>query len=577
MDLNYSPIIRSDGSVGGVFALVTETTETMSAQEGQRQAENALVEERERLKSLFEQAPALIAVLNGPRHVFEMANPLYIKTIAPNRDIVGKPVLEALPELEGQDVIGLLDEVLTSGKAYAGEITVEIDRYDTGELEEAYFNLVYQPISSQESGKPDGIFVHAVEITDQVRNRRRIEQLNAELEAIFDSLPDGVFTTNMTHITHVNDRAAQLLGYASREEVPKNIKDFYNSLLVRYGQGAELTRGDIDKTTLGRALKGESVDTGGVRVENPVTGVRRIIRSAGAPIRNAEGKIIGAVATTTDLTKQYDLQEKIQKETVQRRLLNQRAKLLKAQNEQLTALNETKDEFIALTSHQLRTPATGVKQYLGMVIQGFAGSISDEQQDFLERAYESNDRQLQIIDDILRVARIDLDQIKLTKIQHDLGNLIRDIVSEQSDSFAARAQTVTVTLPDEPIYTNIDTRNFSMAVGNIIDNASKYTADGKTIALTVRRRNKRAIIEIQDEGVGIEEKDLGKLFQKFSRIPNERSIQVGGTGLGLYLAQKLIEKHKGTIEVSSKRGVGTTFTISLPIMSAKARLSGPGA
>jgi signal transduction histidine kinase len=565
MDLNYSPIIRSGGTVGGVFAIVTETTDMVAAQEGRRQAERDLLDEQERLRSLFEQAPALIAVVSGPNHVFKMANPLYLRTLAPNRDIIGKPLLEAMPELKSQSVIEILDTVLKTGKAYVGEISVKIDRYDNGILEDAYFNLVYQPTSTQKGGTPDGIFVHAVEITDQVQSRQQAEQLSAELAAIFDSLPDGVFTTNMTHVTHVNQRGAELLGYSSPQDVPADLTEFYQRLLVRYGQGGKITSVQLANTGIGKALAGETTNNVGVRLVNPTTGAKRTIRSAAAPIRDPNGKVIGAVATTTDMTAQYELQERIQKETVRRRVLTQKAKLLKVQNEQLTALNETKDEFIALTSHQLRTPATGVKQYVGMVIEGFAGDLSDKQKDFLDRAYDSNERQLHIIDDILRVARIDLDQIKLNTTKQDLGDFIRNLVAEQSKTFANRHQMVALKLPEKSICTTIDARNLGMAIGNIIDNASKYTADGKSVTIALDRQENQAVLTIKDEGVGIDEKDLGKLFQKFSRIPNERSIQVGGTGLGLYLAQRFIQKHRGTIDVSSKPGNGTTFTITLPI------------
>ena len=565
LDLHYSPIIDRGGGRIGVFAIVTETTESVTAHHGQKEAEAALRIEQQRLESLFMQAPAMIAVLSGPKHVFELANPMYSQTVAPNRELVGKPLIEAIPELAGQGVVEILDTVLETGVPYKGEMTVRLDRNETGVLEDAHFNLMYQPLNSSATGTADGIFVHAVDITEQIESRRRMERLNAELEAIFESLPDGVYTLDYGSMSHVNQRGAEMLGYASPDDVPKQLEELFLEIRERFSLSPQTASPAAQSSIVDRAFNGEVSSTLPMRFVDPRSGHERYIRSAAAPIRDKDGTVIGAVATASDVTEQYKLQAQMQKELIRRRVLSQKTRLLKEQNEQLTLLNQTKDEFIALTSHQLRTPATGVKQYLGLVTEGFAGEISEQQRDFLERAYASNDRQLQIIDDILRVARIDLDEIKLHTQKQDVVAFIKTLVSEQYETFAARTQTVLTESSEPMIEARIDSRNLGMAIGNIIDNASKYTQDGKTISITIGKKSRAVTIAISDEGVGIEQADLAKLFQKFSRIHNERSIEVGGTGLGLYLAQKLIEKHGGSIQVQSTIGVGTTFTITLPL------------
>lgn len=563
MDLNYSPIIGDGTAPEGVFAIVTETTETMKAQQGLQTARTALRAEQDRLWSVFAQAPALIAVLAGPNYVFEMANPLYKSVFAPEREIVGLPLATAFPRVIDLGIIAGLDRALASGKVHRE--TLEWELYKPGQAapKKAFFSVVYQPVRSVADGAYDSIFIHAVEITEQVKSRQRAERLGAEMGAIFESLPDGVYTLDRERVTHVNQKGAEMLGYASPKDVPKKISDLYRDLEQKYSDGTATV--DPTNTVVGRAFEGEVASHIGVRLVDPETGEERIVRSAAAPIKDPEGNVVGAVATTTDMTEQFQLQEKVQKELVRRRVLSQRAKFLKEQNEQLKLLNETKDEFIALTSHQLRTPATGVKQYLGMITEGFAGDVPPQQRDFIERAYESNDRQLHIIDDILRVARIDLNQIKLIKHAEDLGQLIRTIAGEQADTFKSRNQTLRLEIPAKPVLSDVDAQNFGMALGNIIDNASKYTDNDKTITVSLEQKGKKAIIRVADEGVGIEEKDLDKLFQKFYRIPNERSIEVGGTGLGLYLSHKLIAKHKGSIAVESEKDKGTTFIITLPL------------
>lgn len=243
---------------------------------------------------------------------------------------------------------------------------------------------------------------------------------------------------------------------------------------------------------------------------------------------------------------------------------SQQRKAMEAQRiHQLMAINKSKDEFIALASHQLRTPATVVKQYLRMVLDGYAGPISPEQQLFLDNAYISNERQIRIVDDILRVAQLDLDKVTLHLTKVDVGKLLAGIVEELQSYTAERSQMVQFEKPKKPVEVYADEKYLRMAVGNILDNASKYTPDHKAIYVSVAQEDAQVVVAVRDEGVGISKQDLPKLFMKFSRVNNPLSIKVGGTGLGLYWAKEVIQLHGGSVSVTSKLGTGTTFTIRL--------------
>jgi signal transduction histidine kinase len=240
-------------------------------------------------------------------------------------------------------------------------------------------------------------------------------------------------------------------------------------------------------------------------------------------------------------------------------------KILESQRvHQLIEINRSKDEFIALASHQLRTPATAVKQYVGMILEGYAGPISPEQKRFLESAYESNERQIQVVNDILRVAKLDLKKISLKRIETDLGSLMESIIHDAASTFSSRDQSIEYKVPKKPVQAMIDTEYMRMALGNILDNASKYTPPGKAITVSVHLVPKdKAVVTIRDNGVGIAKHDMAKLFKKFSRIDNPLSVRVGGTGLGLYWSNEVIELHGGKIDVESEIGVGTTFRVQL--------------
>lgn len=272
-------------------------------------------------------------------------------------------------------------------------------------------------------------------------------------------------------------------------------------------------------------------------------------------LRGKAGEVIGYAKITRDLT------ERKRHEDTMRQANEQ----LRQQRQELALLNQAKDEFISLASHQLRTPASGVKQFLGLLLEGYAGDLTELQMSFLQRAYEGNNRQLELVNDLLRVAQVDAGRVALNKSQVDVSKIIRDVVDEQEDAFIGRGQTVVVTGTDGPVIATLDQPRFRMVLENIVSNASKYTPQGGLIRVSLHHGDGELRIVVTDTGVGIDEASISKLFNKFSRIPNELSDSVGGSGLGLYWAQKIVELHEGTIAVTSQLGKGSTFTITVPV------------
>jgi len=226
-------------------------------------------------------------------------------------------------------------------------------------------------------------------------------------------------------------------------------------------------------------------------------------------------------------------------------------------------VNFAKDELLSLASHQLRTPATGVKQYLGMMLQGFTGELSVQQQTYLERAYNSNNRQLQVINDILHLAKLEAGRIVLAEHKFDIADMVREAVDEQRGDAEKGELTVRLNAPPRGMIVG-DSHMLRMVVENLVSNAIKYTPPKGRISIKLSQRGKSWVLTVKDTGVGIADKDLSKLFRQFSRINNARSDFVTGTGIGLYLAYHLVILHGGTIGVSSTVGKGSTFTVRLP-------------
>ncbi len=248
-------------------------------------------------------------------------------------------------------------------------------------------------------------------------------------------------------------------------------------------------------------------------------------------------------------------------------LLANRASALASKEER--GIQEAKDELLALASHQLRTPATGVKQYVGMLREGFAGEVSPMQQRLLDKAYESNERQLNTINHMLFVARADAGQLKMERIKINLNTFVKDIIDEQASTIRQRDQKLQVKLPKEAVYVRGDRQYLRMAFENLVSNASKYTKLGGKISVSVKPKGQFIQFRVVDSGVGVAKEDLLLLFKKFSRIPNELTGQVSGSGIGLYLARKVIDAHGGEIEFTSTPNKGSTVIISLPRLSKK--------
>lgn len=230
---------------------------------------------------------------------------------------------------------------------------------------------------------------------------------------------------------------------------------------------------------------------------------------------------------------------------------------------QLVELNKTKDEFISIASHQLRTPATTVKQYVAMALDGLGGDVNEKQATLLRKAYESNERQLAIINDLLKVAQIDAGRMELAVKEVDISQLTNDAANDFRPAFESVDQTLTCHIAPD-VRATVDENAIRMVVDNLLENAKKYSEPGSEASIHLSYGDRGVYLEIADTGVGVA--DPSKLFQKFSRIENKLSTEVGGTGLGLYWAQSIVRLHGGELRYQKNEPKGSRFIISLPLV-----------
>lgn len=227
-------------------------------------------------------------------------------------------------------------------------------------------------------------------------------------------------------------------------------------------------------------------------------------------------------------------------------------------------LDEAQRDFSIIASHQLRTPATAVKQFIGMLLDGIGGATSETQRQYLQKAYDSNERQLQIINELLNIAQLETGGIVLNQTKTDLVKFLEEIIAENTTEFKTKNQKLSLTSQHKSLMLDIDSSYLKMAIENLLDNAHKYSPEGGKVVVKLRNNHQKISIDIVDNGIGVPKDSMDKIFKKFGRADNAMTSAVNGTGLGLYWTRKVVKLHGGDIAVHSKINEGTTFTIMLP-------------
>ncbi len=236
---------------------------------------------------------------------------------------------------------------------------------------------------------------------------------------------------------------------------------------------------------------------------------------------------------------------------------------LEEKNAQLRELDQAKDEFISMASHQLRTPLTVIKGYLSMLLEGDVGKITKDQEDFVHEAYDGSNRMVRLINDLLNVSRMDTGRFFIEPTEVDIEALVNQEVKNMQKQADEKGLYLKVTKSHDLPHVWVDETKIRQVVMNFIDNAVFYTEQGG-ITVSLKKEKEMIVYSVQDTGVGIPKKEQAKIFEKFFRATNARKIRPDGTGLGIYLAKRVIEDHGGDIFFESVEGKGSTFGFKLP-------------
>ncbi len=233
-------------------------------------------------------------------------------------------------------------------------------------------------------------------------------------------------------------------------------------------------------------------------------------------------------------------------------------------NNRLRELDHSKDEFISMASHQLRTPLTTIKGYLSMVLEGDVGPVTKNEQQMIQQAFDSAERMVFLIGDLLNVSRLQSGKFIIENKPTDLAKMVGTEVGQLSETAENHKLKLTYAKPEKFPILNLDDTKIRQVVMNFIDNAIFYTPGGGSIDVTLEATPTEVIYTVTDTGLGVPKAEQHHLFSKFYRAANARKMRPDGTGLGLFMAKKVIAAQGGAIIFKSTEGRGSTFGFSFP-------------
>lgn len=240
-------------------------------------------------------------------------------------------------------------------------------------------------------------------------------------------------------------------------------------------------------------------------------------------------------------------------------------------NKRLQNLEQAKSKFVSVTTHQLRTPLSAIKWTFHMLLQGSLGPTTSDQHTFIEKGYESTQRMIAIINDLLNVDYMEADRSDYNFLPTDLSSLVESVLFEFTNQAESKAIKLEFKKPPSILpAVAADPIKLSMVLENLLDNAVKYTPRGGQVTVSVgdaRMNSAQSNLEVvvSDTGIGIPATEGGKIFHRFFRGSSAVKVQTDGTGLGLFISRDIIEKHGGAIWFESAVGKGTKFHFTIPV------------
>jgi PAS domain S-box-containing protein len=487
-------------------------------------AQNETEQQRKTLYDFIMQAPSGICVLKGENLVFELINPAY-QQLLPARDLIGKPIFEALPELVGQPLEAVIRNIYTTGISTTfNELLVPIAVVSGGAPEDRYFNVTYQP-SRTGDGLVDGVLAFVNEVTEYVHSRKGVVESEQHFRHLADLVPSKISNALPTgEVTFFNKQWLDFTGMNFEE-----LRDF--------GYRKVLHPDDLQSQSERLQKYGEAA----------------IPYSRELRIKNKEGEYIWHIATATPVLDE-----------------NGKVKMWVGSSTDIQHLKleeERKTDFVNMFSHELKTPITSIKGYVQYLLMLLQAGDDKPDKEFLNSSLARIDKLVKqltaLIEEMLDFGRIESGRHSIMRATVNLNELVHAMVNDAS--FINPHHQIRI---QEDIYCTVlaDADKIGQVLTNFISNAVKYAPDSRKIDIRIFQKDEKyAAVSVRDFGIGIATAEHKKIFDRFYRVEGKIENKIVGFGIGLFIAAAIVEQHEGYIEIDSEKGKGATFTFYIPL------------
>ena len=485
----------------------------------------ALRDSERRTRALFQQAPGFICVLNGPNHVFEFVNDSYLRLVG-NRDFLGRTVSEAVPEAAGQGYIELLDRCYRTGEPFRGlETPIQLQRTLDGPLETRLIDFIYQPITDA-AGKVTGIFVEGYDVTDRVSAQSALLESESRYRTLFNSIDEGFCI-----IEAIPGPGGNPVDYRYIAANP--------ALTAQSGVTVNVGHDTIRGVLSTEAQSWIDVFDEILRTGEPVRGERglltqgRVLDLYSFRLEDETKRRIGVIFTDVTARKRAE------------------AELLRA--------NQDLQQFAYSASHDLQEPLRGVKIYSELLVRQLGDRLEGDTREFLNFVISGASRMEMLVRDLL--AYTQAGRVDPPETFEDAGEALKGALANLDGAIrASGAQVSSERLPSVPVHAT----QLQQLFQNLVGNAVKYRRPEPppVVKISARRDGESWLFSVSDNGLGIEAEYKERIFGLFKRL--HTGDEYSGTGIGLVICQRIVERYHGRIWVESEVGKGSTFNFTLP-------------
>ena len=406
-------------------------------------------------------------------------------------------------------------------------------KHTSGKVTEVLYNAhVYKNVA----GEVQGVFASARDITEHKRSMQMLAESEEKFRTLFDNAIDGIMLAEIeTKKQYIaNKMMCQMLGYNIKEIKNLSVIDIHpeKDLLWIIEIFEKQARGEISL------------------IEN-------------IPVKRKDGTVFYADINTSTMIiagKLYNMG--IFRDITERR----RNEEMHRENERLELANRTKNDFLSVMSHELRTPLNAIIGFSELLKNKSAGELNEKQQRYAGNVYSSGKHLLGIIDDVLDLTNAESGNMEIIIEKMSVPDAINKIVDVIKEKAASHKIIIKRQIVPDIEFIETDPNRFRQVLNNLLDNAVKFSKpEGGTVMITAEKEGDMVKFKVSDNGIGIRDKDLRRIFQSFEQLETGTARRYEGTGLGLAISKKLVELIGGSITAESRYGVGSTFTFTLPI------------